>query len=161
MRGDDAAAGWMGIAVGAALIIGLTIGVNNGYDREILKDERRPEPVSSPGGSLVQWQVRGNVLTARRPIRVVTEPQRGLFLPMFWRHGEEAGEIERGEVVRVRGVWETYVWRQRVVWLELERTTNTDHGRPVWQMVGNEFVASSNIRAQWAPTETGPPDRND
>ena len=156
--------GWTGIlgglALGSTIIVGFLNILAGGYDRDVWKDHRRPEPVSSAGGSLVERQVRDGLLTARRRIEVFVEPQRELLFPMFWRRGAPAGHVEKGEIVRVLGVKETYLWRDRVVWLEVERTTDAEETKSVWQLVGHQLYASSSVRSHWRTTGTDGPTRN-
>ena len=111
--------------------------------------DRNPEPVVSAGGSLVERQVLDEMLTARRTLEVFHRPERELLFPMFWKTPPPAGHVEKGEVVRVLGVRETYLWRNRLVWLELERTAAPDDAGTVWYRVGRQEWASSNLRLHW------------
>ena len=111
--------------------------------------DSNPEPVVSGGGSLVERQVLDEMLTAHRTLEVFHRPERELLLPMFWKAPASAGHVERGEVVRVIGVRETYLWRNRLVWLELQRTAGPDHAGTVWYRVGRQEWATSNLRLHW------------
>ena len=100
----------------------------------------------SPGGALVAREVLDETLTAQRPLEVYQRPERALLLPVFWKDPESAGTIKRGERVTVIGVKETSLWRDRLVWLELERG---DGGESVWFRIGPEESASAALWRHW------------
>lgn len=104
------------------------------------------EDVISPGGALVERQVLDNTLTAQRTLEVYQRPERQPLLPVFWRAPERAGEVERGEQVRIIGVKETSLWRDRLVWLELEREGENES---VWFRIGPEESASADLWMHW------------
>ena len=104
------------------------------------------DDVISPGGALVAREVLDETLTAQRPLEVYRRPERAPLLPIFWKDPESAGMIERGERVTVIGVKETSLWRDRLVWLELERG---DGDESVWFRIGPEESASAALWRHW------------
>ena len=110
---------------------------------------RAQENVNSPGGALVARQVLDESLTAQRKLEVYQRPERLPFLSMFWKAPQRIDDVERGEEVRVIAVVETSLWRDRLVWLELER-----EGRqtPVWFRIGRQESASAALWRNWKRT---------
>lgn len=119
-----------------------------------------PEPVFSAGGNLVERRVLDEVLVARRTLEVFEQPEREWLFPMFWKAPVPAGHVQRGEVVRVLGVKETYLWRDRLVWLQLQRTTAPNDAAPVWYRIGPQEWATSNLRFHWDRAPVGNPARH-
>ena len=112
------------------------------------------ENVVSPGGVLVERQLLDKSLTARETLEVFERPEREWLLPIFWTQPELAGTITEGEIVRVVGVKETYLWRDRFVWLELERRRNSDDAERVWFRIGPQETASAQVWTHWTRTPT-------
>lgn len=109
------------------------------------------EEVASPGGALVARQVLDESLTARRTLPVYQQPERVWLLPMFWKTPEQVGEVDSGEAVEVIAVKETFLWRDRLVWLQLRQEDNQD---PVWFRIGPQESANAALWRHWARTET-------
>ena len=105
------------------------------------------EDTISPGGALVARQVLDERLTARRTLEVYERPERVWLLSMFWKAPERAGDVEQGEEVRVTAVKETSLWRDRLVWLELEQQDNRER---VWFRIGHQESASAALWRDWA-----------
>ena len=112
------------------------------------------EDVVSPGGVLVERQLLNESLTAREALEVFERPEREWLLPIFWTRPDPAGTITEGEAVRVVGVKETYLWRDRFVWLELERRMNPDNTERVWFRIGPQETASARVWTHWTKTPT-------
>ena len=115
-----------------------------------------PEPVVSAGGNLVEAQVLDEILAARRSVPVFRRPERQLVFPMFWNEPVPAGHVERGDAVRVVGVAETYLWRDRLVWIELQPLGGAS-AQTVWFRIGHQLFASSAIWRPWAKPPPVPP----
>ena len=105
------------------------------------------DDVTSPGGALVAREVLDETLTAQRSLKVYQRPERARLLPIFWKDPESAGMIERGERVTVIGVKETSLWRDRLVWIELERGDGGDES--VWFRIGPEESATAALWRHW------------
>ena len=105
------------------------------------------EPVVSAGGHLVERLVLDRTLVARRDLEVFRRPERELLFPMFWKPPVPAGRVARGETVCVIGVGETYLWRDRLVWLHLRRRSGA--GDSVWFRIGPQAWASSAVWRHW------------
>lgn len=105
------------------------------------------EAAISPGGQLVERQVRDRTLTAQRRIEVYTRPEREPWLPIFWKAPEPAGTIEEGERVEIVSVGETSLFWDRLVWLEIARQENEE---TVWFRIGPDESASSALWRDWA-----------
>jgi hypothetical protein len=108
------------------------------------------EEVTSPGGALVARQILDENLTPRRTLEVYQQPERVWLLPMFWKTPERVGKVEPGEVVEVIGVKETYLWRDRLVWIQLQQANNED---PVWFRIGPQESASAALWRHWTRTD--------
>ena len=107
-----------------------------------------PEPVVSAGGHVVERQVLDEIVRARRSLPVFRRPERHLLFPMFWNQPVPAGHVERGEAVRVVGVGETYLWRDRLVWLELQSLGGVS-AETLWFRIGPQLFASSAVWHHW------------
>ncbi|MCY4097684.1 MAG: hypothetical protein OXF40_05405 [Rhodospirillales bacterium] len=105
-----------------------------------------PEPVYSAGGRLVERTYLDAVLIARRPTEVFEQPRRIPVLFMFWTEPASAGFLPPGAHVRVINVRETYLWRDRFVWLELRQPHSTKN---MWYRIGPQVWATANLRARW------------
>jgi len=105
-----------------------------------------PEPVYSAGGRLVERTYLDAVLIARRPTEVFEQPRRIPVLFMFWTEPASAGFLPPGAHVRVINVRETYLWRDRFVWLELWQP---HRAKSVWYRIGPQVWATSDLRARW------------
>ena len=115
------------------------------------------EPVVSAGGNLVEGQVLNETLSARRTLEVFRRPEREFLFPMFWKEPVPAGHVDRGEAVLVIGVGETYLWRDRLVWLHLQRISGVST-ETFWFRIGPQEWASS---AVWQDWDKAPPDGED
>ena len=108
-----------------------------------------PEPVVSAGGNVVEGQLLDEILAARRSVPVFRRPERHLLFPMFWKEPVPAGHVESGDAVRVVAVAETYLWRDRLVWLELQPLGGAS-AETLWFRIGHQLFASSAVWRHWA-----------
>ena len=98
-------------------------------------------------------------LSARRTLEVFRRPEREFLFPMFWKEPVPAGHVDRGEAVLVIGVGETYLWRDRLVWLHLQRISGVST-ETFWFRIGPQAWASSAVWQDWdkVPADDPQPD---